>query len=82
MPADRARARLAAEIAIVLTERGLGGDDVDLTHRLEAVPPRSRSRAVPERSDGRWHWTVQARRCSSHSSSSPHEAKRVAGGLG
>jgi ATP-dependent helicase HrpB len=26
---------LAADIAAVLTERGLGGDDVDLTHRLE-----------------------------------------------
>jgi ATP-dependent helicase HrpB len=26
---------LAAEIAVILTERGLGGDDVDLTHRVE-----------------------------------------------
>ena len=30
------RAALASEIAVALTERGLGGDAVDLTHRLEA----------------------------------------------
>ena len=38
MVVDAARvgeARLAAELAIVLTERGLGGDAVDLTRRLE-----------------------------------------------
>jgi ATP-dependent helicase HrpB len=29
-------APIAAEIAVVLTERGLGGDAVDLTHRLQA----------------------------------------------
>src|SRR5262249_59929355 len=37
---------LAADIAAVLTERGLGGDDVDLTHRVEAFrrdrSPRAR----------------------------------------
>ena len=39
MVVDAARAgeaTLAAELAIVLTERGLGGDAVDLTRRLEA----------------------------------------------
>jgi len=30
------RAGLAAEIAVALTERGLGGEAVDLTHRLDA----------------------------------------------
>jgi ATP-dependent helicase HrpB len=30
-------ADLAAEIAVVLTERGLGGNDVDLGHRLDAL---------------------------------------------
>ena len=38
MVVDAARvgeARLAAELAVVLTERGLGGDAVDLTRRLE-----------------------------------------------
>jgi ATP-dependent helicase HrpB len=34
---------LAADIAAVLTERGLGGDDVDLTHRVENFR-RDRSR--------------------------------------
>jgi ATP-dependent helicase HrpB len=39
MVVDAARAgreQLGAEIAIALTERGLGGDNVDLIHRLEA----------------------------------------------
>ena len=36
-------AGLAAEIAAILTERGLGGDDVDLVHRLEQLR-RDRSR--------------------------------------
>ena len=36
-------AELAAEVAVVLTERGLGGNDVDLAHRLDALR-RDRSR--------------------------------------
>jgi ATP-dependent helicase HrpB len=36
---------LAAEIAAVLTERGLGGDDVDLTHRVESFRRDRSSRA-------------------------------------
>jgi ATP-dependent helicase HrpB len=36
-------AELAAEIAVVLTERGLGGNDVDLGHRLDELR-RDRSR--------------------------------------
>jgi ATP-dependent helicase HrpB len=36
-------AELAAEIAVVLTERGLGGNDVDLGHRIESLR-RDRSR--------------------------------------
>ena len=46
MVVDAARegaGELAADIAAVLTERGLGGDDVDLTHRLENFR-RDRSR--------------------------------------
>jgi len=34
--AREGRAGVAAEIAVALTERGLGGDAVDLTHRLDA----------------------------------------------
>jgi ATP-dependent helicase HrpB len=30
-------AELAAEVAVVLTERGLGGNDVDLAHRIDAL---------------------------------------------
>ena len=45
---------LAADIAAVLTERGLGGDDVDLTHRVENFrrdrSPRGRdARAMAKR---------------------------------
>ena len=44
----------AAEIAVLIGERGLGGDDVDLAHRLEALrrdrSPRGRdARAMAER---------------------------------
>jgi ATP-dependent helicase HrpB len=37
----------AAEIAVVLTERGLGGNDVDLGHRLDALR-RDRSRRAQD----------------------------------
>src|SRR5947208_856966 len=40
-------AELAAEIAVVLTERGLGGNDVDLGHRLDALR-RDRSRRAQD----------------------------------
>src|SRR5262249_26928624 len=46
MVADAAAAgagTMAAEIAVVLTERGLGGNDVDLRHRLDQLH-RDRSR--------------------------------------
>ncbi|MPZ41170.1 MAG: ATP-dependent helicase HrpB [Rhizobiales bacterium] len=36
-------AEMAADIAVVLTERGLGGNDVDLTHRIDNLR-RDRSR--------------------------------------
>jgi ATP-dependent helicase HrpB len=35
--ADLGEAELAAEVAVVLTERGLGGNDVDLAHRVDAL---------------------------------------------
>jgi ATP-dependent helicase HrpB len=45
----------AAEIAAVLTERGLGGNDVDLRHRIDALR-RDRSARATEarRMAGRW----------------------------
>ena len=53
-PRAKARAQLAAEIARCSTERGLGGDDVDLGHRLErllaasAVAPGEDARRLPQ----------------------------------
>ena len=44
-PRARAQARRAAEIAAVLTERGLGGDDVDLDASARQFAPRSLARA-------------------------------------
>jgi ATP-dependent helicase HrpB len=43
--ADDGAGATAAEIAAILTERGLGGDDVDLTHRLEQLRRDRSSRA-------------------------------------
>ena len=43
MPRGKARHLLAAEIAAIIGERGLGGDDVDLRERLDALH-RDRSR--------------------------------------
>ena len=45
--AGEGEGRLAAEIAALVTERGLGGDDVDLTHRLDGLR-RDRSRRAEE----------------------------------
>jgi ATP-dependent helicase HrpB len=56
-------AREAAEIAVLIGERGLGGDDVDLTHRLDNLR-RDRS---PRASDAR----AVAARWAEHSAPSP-----------
>ena len=45
--AAKGAGELAADIAAVLTERGLGGDDVDLTHRVEGFR-RDRSRRASD----------------------------------
>jgi ATP-dependent helicase HrpB len=50
---------LAADIAAVLTERGLGGDDVDLTHRLDAFR-RDRSRRAGDARQMVRRWAEQA----------------------
>lgn len=53
-------APLAAEIALALTERGLGGTDIDLRHRVEELR-RDRSRRAEEaRAMGR-RWAETAR---------------------
>jgi ATP-dependent helicase HrpB len=66
-------AERAAAIAVVLTERGLGGADADLHHRLEAFA-RDRS---PRASDARalaGRWARSAASISSPSGGSPREA--------
>jgi ATP-dependent RNA helicase HrpB len=54
-------ALLAADIAAILTERGLGGNDVDLTHRLDAFR-RERSRRAQEARAMAKRWAQIARR--------------------
>ena len=53
--ASEGSAKRAADIAVILTERGLGGDDVDLSHRLDNLR-RDRSRRGEEarRMAARW----------------------------
>ncbi len=53
--------RLAAEIAAILTERGLGGDDVDLLHRLDGFR-RDRSRRAEDARKLAARWTELAAR--------------------
>ena len=51
----RGEAQRAAAIAVVLTERGLGGNDVDLAHRLDAFARERSQRAGEARSmANRW----------------------------
>jgi len=53
--ADEDKALLAAEIAAVVSERGLGGDDVDLSHRVgEFRRDRSRRADEARRLAGNW----------------------------
>ena len=54
---------MAAEIAAVITERGLGGDDVDLSHRLDQFRRDRSRRAEDARAMAkRWADTAGARR--------------------
>ena len=58
--ADAGEARLAADIALLLTERGLGGNDVDLSHRLDGLR-RDRSRRGEEARAMAKRWADTAR---------------------
>ena len=53
-------AELAADIAVVLTERGLGGSDVDLGHRLDALRGDRSQRAREARAMAQ-RWAQMAR---------------------
>ena len=56
-------AELAAEVAVVLTERGLGGNDVDLAHRVDALHRERSNRARDARAMAkRWAESAGARR--------------------
>jgi ATP-dependent helicase HrpB len=59
---------LAAEIAAVASERGLGGDDVDLTARLDAWQ-RDRSQRAREARQMAQRWATPTRRRSAASTS-------------
>ncbi|MFD2182949.1 ATP-dependent helicase HrpB [Rhodoplanes azumiensis] len=73
-------APLAADIAVVLTERGLGGTDPDLRHRVEGLR-RDRSRRAEDarRMAGRWAEMANAGRRAGGSLGLPDGA-RLAGG--
>ena len=61
---------MAAEVAAVLSERGLGGDDVDLAHRLDALR-RDRSRRAQEARQMARRWAEMASRDRGRSDSEP-----------
>ena len=70
-------ARDAADIAAILVERGLGGNDTDLTHRLDAFR-RDRSRRAGEMRRLAEGWARKARSnaAPSHLSGAGHDAGR------
>ncbi|MCC6947480.1 MAG: ATP-dependent helicase HrpB [Bradyrhizobiaceae bacterium] len=57
--AEEGEALLAAEIAAVVSERNLGGDDIDLAHRVENFR-RDRSRRATEARNMAGRWAAQA----------------------
>ena len=66
------QADLAAEIAAILTERGLGGNDVDLRHRLDAFrSDRSRWANNARRMAQRWAAAATQRRSQPGAPASP-----------
>jgi ATP-dependent helicase HrpB len=69
------QAERAAEIAVVLTERGLGGNDVDLGHRLDALRRDRSKRGNDARAMAR-RWAEIARANSSPLAREPREPAR------
>jgi ATP-dependent helicase HrpB len=76
-------ALLAADIALLLTERGLGGNDVDLAHRLDAFR-RDRSRRAQDARAMARRWTeiVSTDLPRDGRAPSPREPLRAAGRVG
>jgi len=73
-------AERAAEIAVVLTERGLGGNDVDLGHRLDALHRDRSQRATEARAMAR-RWAQIAKANSSPLANEQREPARGGEGL-
>jgi ATP-dependent helicase HrpB len=73
-------ARAAAEIAAVLSERGLGGNDVDLEHRLDALR-RDRSARGEEAKRMARRWAESAAAALSTAGSEPASGTRPDGTL-
>ncbi len=72
----------AADIAAILSERGLGGDDVDLTHRLDMFRrDRSRRGEDARRMAKRWADSVEFQ-SSIHARSAPSPLEGEGGGGG
>src|SRR6516225_12500556 len=69
------QAELAADIAVVLTERGLGGNDVDLGHRLDALRRDRSKRGNDARAMAR-RWAEIARANSLPLAREPREPAR------
>jgi len=70
--AAKGAGRLAADIALVLTERGLGGNDADLGHRLDELR-RDRSRRAEDarRQARRWADAVKGEAASDRADAMP-----------
>jgi ATP-dependent helicase HrpB len=73
-------AQRAADIAVVLTERGLGGNDVDLAHRLDGFRRDRTPRASEARSMAK-RWAELARADRSPSAPSAPSASASAGAI-
>src|SRR5205085_587465 len=71
----------AADIAAVLTERGLGGDDVDLTHRVESFRGDRSQRASDARAMAK-RWNELARSAPSSHSPSKTDVNALLAGQG
>jgi ATP-dependent RNA helicase HrpB len=69
-------ASLAADIALLLTERGLGGNDVDLAHRLDELR-RDRSRRAQDARAMAKRWAEVARTDSLHDGRAPSPREAV-----
>ena len=77
--ADLGEAELAAEVAVVLTERGLGGNDVDLAHRVDALH-RERSQGARDALVVAKRWTRIAE--DTHSPRGEGDQREVSRGRG